>query len=56
MNLQYRPVRREERGDVHSSSLLIDVYALFSDVSLRRQASMTQAEKFPGPFFAQERC
>ena len=23
---------------------LIDVYALFSDVSLRRQASMTQAE------------
>ena len=37
--------------DVHSSSLLIDVYALFSDVSLRRQASMTQAEeKFPDPF------
>ena len=35
--------------DVHSSSLLIDVYALFSDVSLRRQASMTQAE-FPDPF------
>ena len=35
--------------DVHSSSLLIDVYALFSDVSLRRQASMTQAEKFPDP-------
>ena len=27
--------------------LLIDVYALFSDVSLRRQTSMTQAEKFP---------
>ena len=26
------------------TSLLIDVYALFSDVSLRRQASMTQAE------------
>ena len=49
MNLQYRPVRREER-DVHSSSLLIDVYALFSDVSLRRRASMTQAEKFPDPF------
>ena len=43
MNLQYRPVRREER-DTYSSSLLIDVYALFSDVSLRRQASMTQAE------------
>ena len=36
--------------DVHSSSLLIDVYALFSDVSLKRQASMTQAEKFPDPF------
>ena len=33
----------------HSSSLLIDVYALFSDVSLRQQASMTQAE-IPGPF------
>ena len=33
----------------NSSSLLIDVYALFSDVSLRRQASMTQAE-IPGPF------
>ena len=49
MNLQYRPVRREERGMFHSSSLLIDVYALFSDVSLRRQASMTQAEKFLTP-------
>ena len=35
--------------DVHSSSLLIDVYALFSDVSLRRQASMTEL-KIPGPF------
>ena len=33
-------------GCSFSSSLLIDVYALFSDVSLRRQASMTQAEKF----------
>ena len=33
------------------SSLLIDVYALFSDVSLRRQASMTQAE-IPGPFLS----
>ena len=42
--------------DVHSSSLLIDVYALFSDVSLRRQASMTQAENSRGPLFAQERC
>ena len=29
---------------------LIDVYASFSDASLRRQASMTQAEKFPDPF------
>ena len=46
MNLQYRPVRSGRTRDVHSSSLLIDVYALFSDVSLRRQASMTQAEKF----------
>ena len=36
--------------DVHSSSLLIDVYALFSDVSLRRRASMAQAEKFPDLF------
>ena len=35
------------------SSLLIDVYALFSDVSLRRQASMTQAEKFR-TLFAQD--
>ena len=49
MNLQYRPVWREEHWDVHSSSLLIDV-CLFSDVSLRRQASMTQAEEFPDPF------
>ena len=46
---KYQPVRRKN-ADVHSSSLLIDVYALFSDVSLRRQASMTQAEKFPDPF------
>ena len=29
LNLQYRPVRREERGMFISSSLLIDVYALF---------------------------
>ena len=35
-----------KNADAYSSSLLIDVYALFSDVSLRRQASMTQAEKF----------
>ena len=49
MNLQYRPVRREERG-MFILHHLIDVYALFSDVSLRRQASMTQAEKFPDPF------
>ena len=46
---QYRCWRGRTR-DVHSSSLLIDVYALFSDVSLRRQASMTQAEEIPGPF------
>ena len=52
MNLQHRPVRGRTR-DVHSSSLLIDVHALFSDVSLRRQASMTQAEKFL-TLFAQE--
>ena len=50
MGLQYRPVPEEERGMFIASSLLIDVYALFSDVSLRRQASMTQAEKFPDPF------
>ena len=49
VNLQCRPAGGRTR-DVHSSSLLIDVYALFSDVSLRRQASMTQAEKFPDPF------
>ena len=49
LELQYRPVRRERTRDVHSSSLLIDVYALFSDVSLRRQASMTRL-KFPDPF------
>ena len=42
MNLQYRPVQEGRTRDVHSSSLLIDVYALFSDVSLRRQASMTE--------------
>ena len=41
MNLQYRPVRREERG-MFIWSLLIDVYALFSTL-FRRQASMTQA-------------
>ena len=34
---------------------LIDVYALFSDVSLRRQASMTQLRN-SWPLFAQERC
>ena len=41
--------------DVHSSSLLIDVYALFSDVSLHGRFPMTQAEKFR-TLFAQERC
>ena len=49
VNLQYRPVPEEGTRDVHSYAL-IDVYALFSDVSLRRRASMTQAEKFPDPF------
>ena len=44
-----------KKRDVHSSSLLIDVYALFSDVSLRRQASMTQARN-SRTLFAQERC
>ena len=42
-------------GDVHSSSLLIDVYALLFSVSLRRQASMTQAENFR-TLFAQNWC
>ena len=51
MNLQYHLISEGRTRDVHSSSLLIDVYALFSDVSLRRQASMTQAEKFPDPFY-----
>ena len=32
---QYRPVPEGRTRDVHSSSLLIDVYALFSDVGLR---------------------
>ena len=32
--------------DVHSSSLLIDVYALFLTLGLRRQVAATQAEKF----------
>ena len=48
MNLQYRPVRREERGMFILIILLM--YMPLSDVSLRRQASMTQAEKFPDPF------
>ena len=42
-------------GYVHSSSLLIDVYALFSDVSLRRQASMT-GDRNSRTLFAPERC
>ena len=42
--------------DVHSSSLLIDVdMPSFSDVSLRRQASMTQPRN-SRTLFAQERC
>ena len=43
------PVQREERGMFILHHFLIDVYALFSDVSLRRQASMTRL-KFPDPF------
>ena len=36
---------------------LIDVYALFSDVSLRRQASNDHSGwEIPDPLFAQERC
>ena len=51
MNLQYRPVRkREERGMFILHLTFSDVYALFSDVSLRRRASMTQAQGIPGPF------
>ena len=49
MNLQYRPVRREELWDVHSSILLIDVYALFFGVSLRQRANDPGTE-IPGPF------
>ena len=51
MNLQYRPCSEGRTRDVHSSSLLIDVYALFSDVSLRRRTSMTGWE-IPGPFLS----
>ena len=40
----------EKTRDVHSSSLLIDIMLSFSDVSLRRQASMTEL-KIPGPFY-----
>ena len=47
MNLQYRPVGGRTR-DVHSSSLLIDVYALFS--TLVSDGFNDQAEKFPDPF------
>ena len=49
MNLQYRPVRGRTR-DVHSSSLLIDVYALFLTLVSDGRLPMTQAEKFPDPF------
>ena len=42
-----------KKRDVHSS-LLIDTYALFSDVSLRRQASNDPGREIPDPF-AQER-
>ena len=50
VNLNINPVRRRTR-DVHSSCFLKMMYALFSDVSLRRQASMTQAGR---TLFAQE--
>ena len=36
--------------DVHSSSLLIDVYALFSDVSLRITGFNDPGWEIPGPF------
>ena len=52
VNLQYRLFEGRNAGCSFFITL-IDVYALFSDVSLRRQASMTQVEKF-GPLFAQE--
>ena len=55
INLPISSCSEGRTRDVHSSSLLIDVYALFSDVSLRQQASMTEAEKFPD-LFAPERC
>ena len=45
VNLQYRPVRVEERG-MFILHHLIDVYAFFSDVSSDGSISMTQAEKF----------
>ena len=49
----YRPVREGKKRDVHSL-LLIDVYALFSDVSsdvcLLTQAGNSRTS------FAQERC
>ena len=48
--LQYRRCSEGRTRDVHSSSLLIDVYALFSDVSLRRQASNDPGWEIPGPF------
>ena len=49
MNLQYRPVRGRTR-DVHSSSLLIDVYAFFLDVSLRTAGFNDPGREIPGPF------
>ena len=36
--------------DVHSSSLLLVAYALFSDVSLRQLEGFNDRLKFPDPF------
>ena len=51
MNLQYRPVRREERGMFCLLSLLIDVYVLsFLTLVSDGRLPRLQAEKFPDPF------
>ena len=54
LNLQYRPVRREERGMFILHHFLIDVYALFSDVSLRRQALCRPRLRNSRTLFAQD--
>ena len=40
----------EEHEDVHSSSLLIDAYALFSDISLPTAGFNDPSWEIPGPF------